>query len=55
LNHVSGTRAGIAGVYNRAQLLPERKAALERWAAHLAGLVSQVAPTNVLPFHGGAA
>lgn len=39
VNHVSGTRSGIAGTYNKAELLPERKAALQRWAAHILGLV----------------
>jgi hypothetical protein len=37
--HISGTRAGVAGTYNRSELLPERKAALERWATHVQGLV----------------
>ena len=37
--HISGTRAGVAGTYNRSELLPERKAALERWATHVRGLV----------------
>jgi integrase len=40
LNHVSGARAGVAGTYNRAVYLPEKKAALERWAAHIDGLVT---------------
>jgi integrase len=40
VNHVSGSRGGIAGVYNRSELMDERKAALERWAAHVNGLVS---------------
>jgi integrase len=40
VNHVSGSRGGIAGVYNKAEMMPERKAALERWAAHIEGLVS---------------
>jgi len=40
LNHVSGAKAGVAGTYNRAAYLPEKKAALERWAAHIDGLVS---------------
>jgi hypothetical protein len=39
VNHVSGHRGGIAGVYNRSEMLPERRAALERWAAHIEGLV----------------
>jgi integrase len=40
LNHISGARAGVAGTYNRAAYAAEKKAALERWAAHVAGLVS---------------
>lgn len=48
VNHISGARAGVAGVYNRSELLAERGAALERWAAHVAGLVSE-RPANVAP------
>jgi len=40
LNHVSGAKAGVAGTYNRAAYAAEKKAALERWAAHVEGLVS---------------
>jgi integrase len=40
VNHVSGSRGGIAGTYNRSELLPERRAALSRWASHVAGLVT---------------
>jgi integrase len=40
VNHVSGTRGGIAGVYNRSELLPERRNALERWAVQVQGIVS---------------
>lgn len=40
LNHVSGAKAGVAGTYNRAAYAAEKKAALERWAAHVKGLVS---------------
>jgi integrase len=47
VNHVSGTRGGIAGVYNRSELLPERRAAIERWSAHVLGLVSGT-PSNVV-------
>ncbi|MGY3690704.1 integrase [Bradyrhizobium sp. USDA 3240] len=47
VNHRSGVaKAGVAGVYNLAEFLPERRAALERWAAHVAGLVSGK-PDNV--------
>ena len=36
LNHISGTFAGIVGVYQRHNFFPEMKDALERWEAHLA-------------------
>jgi integrase len=40
LNHVSGHRAGVAGIYNRAAYAAEKKAALELWAAHVERIVS---------------
>jgi hypothetical protein len=40
LNHISGHRAGVAGVYNWAQYLVPMRAALERWAAHVEGTTS---------------
>jgi integrase len=40
LNHISGARAGVAGIYNRSVQMPERRAAMERWASHVEGLVS---------------
>ena len=43
-NHASGLRGGIAGVY---ELLPERRAALELWVAHVEGLVAGK-PTKVV-------
>jgi integrase len=39
VNHVSGTRGGIAGVYNKAQHLDARRKALKAWGEHLARLV----------------
>lgn len=35
LNHVSGHKAGVAGIYNRATYEPEKRAALVRWADQL--------------------
>ena len=35
LNHVSGTRGGIAGVYQRHDWKSEKRAALEAWAREL--------------------
>jgi integrase len=47
LNHVSGHKAGVAGIYNRATYETEKTAALELWAGHLAVAVAQASGTNV--------
>ena len=39
LNHVSGHKAGVAGVYNRASYRTEKRDALDRWATHVEALV----------------
>jgi integrase len=39
LNHVSGHRAGVAGVYNRARYEAEMREALTRWGEHVAAIV----------------
>jgi integrase len=49
LNHVSGARAGVAGTYNRAAYAAEKRAALERWGAHVAGLASGRRAAKVVP------
>jgi integrase len=43
LNHQSGTISGVAAVYQRHEFLAERQQALERWGAHVARIVSDVA------------
>ena len=40
LNHVSGHKAGVAGIYNRAKYADEMRAALQRWADHLDKIVA---------------
>lgn len=40
LNHVSGHRAGVAGIYNRARYEGEMREALERWSRDVAALVA---------------
>lgn len=35
LNHVSGHKAGVAGIYNRARYESEMRNALQRWADHV--------------------
>lgn len=39
LNHISGHRAGVAGIYNRAIYATEKRAALDLWAGHVVALV----------------
>jgi integrase len=51
LNHVSGHKAGVAGVYNRAVYAEEKAAALVRWGDHVEGLVTGTA-TKVIPLRG---
>jgi integrase len=48
LNHVSGHKAGIAGVYNRATYEKEKRAALAMWADHVIATVEGRA-LNVVP------
>src|SRR5215831_19270101 len=39
VNHISGHKSGVAGKYNHAQYLEQRKEALEKWGRYLTGLV----------------
>ena len=41
LNHQAGTISGVAAVYQRHEFLVERQDALERWGAHVAGLLKR--------------
>ena len=40
LNHTSGHKAGVAGIYNRSTYANEKKIALVRWADYVASIVS---------------
>ena len=40
LNHVSGTFAGVAGIYNRFAYLPEMRKGLETWDNHIKAMLS---------------
>jgi integrase len=42
INHVSGHKGGVAGIYNRASYEAEKRTALNRWAAHLTAIVGAV-------------
>ena len=40
LNHVSGSFAGVVGIYQRHDFAGEKRKALELWGAHVASIVS---------------
>ena len=48
LNHQSGHKGGIAGVYNRARYTAEKAQALALWADHVMALV-EGRKSNVTP------
>jgi integrase len=41
LNHMSGARSGIAGVYQRYDWAAEKREALDKWASHVVGLLER--------------
>jgi hypothetical protein len=51
---VTGHKAGVAGVYNRATYLPEKTAALTRWAEHLLAVAADE-PAKVVPLRPATA
>jgi hypothetical protein len=40
VNHQSGHKAGVAGIYNRSQYQKEKREALARWDSHVAAIVA---------------
>ena len=46
LNHISGSRAGIAGVYQRHDWAAEKRAVLDAWAAHVLAAAEGQSPTG---------
>lgn len=48
VNHVSGHLAGVAGIYNKALYLKERRCALDLWGQHIMTLVNGRA-NNIVP------
>jgi integrase len=49
LNHQSGAKRGVAGVYNRSTYAVEKRQAVDRWAAHLISIVED-RPGKVVAF-----
>jgi integrase len=49
LGHVSGSRAGVVGIYQRHSFDAEKRAALEAWGAHVMDIVHGKKAGKVLP------
>jgi integrase len=47
VNHISGHKAGVAGIYNRATYVAEKRAALNLWANHVSVIVAQANGANI--------
>jgi integrase len=54
LNHVSGSFAGIVGVYQRHSFADEKRRALETWASFVSALVTGEDGGNVVPMRRAA-
>ena len=52
LGHVSGSRSGVVGIYQRYNYEPEKRAALEAWGARVMALVEGREPGKVVAFGG---
>jgi integrase len=51
LNHVSGHKSGVAGIYNRSTYAEEKRAALDLWASHLHITIAASEGANVRKLH----
>jgi integrase len=52
VNHISGSFAGVAGIYQRHQFEPEKRAALGRWANHIERVVTGSGEVKVIKMKG---
>ncbi len=53
LNHVSGARAGVAGIYQQHDWKDEKRAALKAWEQHIETLIHPKDASNVVPLSAG--
>jgi integrase len=49
LNHISGHKSGVAGVYNRASYSQEKRQALDMWATHVGDIVALYEGGQTMP------
>jgi integrase len=48
LNHVSGAKGGVAGIYQQHDWKDEKRCALEAWAKHIEAIIEPVDASNVV-------
>jgi hypothetical protein len=48
LNHISGSFAGIVGIYQRHSFADEKRAAMQAWAGHIEVLVTGETAANIV-------
>jgi integrase len=53
LNHVSGAKGGVAGIYQRHDWKEEKRAALQAWDQHVEALIHLTDHVNVVPLSLG--
>ena len=49
LNHISGAKGGVAGIYQKHDWAEEKRTALEAWARHVDAILKPAEETNVVP------
>jgi len=54
VNHISGHKGGVAGIYNRATYAEEKRQALQRWDDYIGRLVGEAEPATVIAFNSTA-
>src|SRR5207237_1084494 len=50
LNHISGSKGGVAGIYQRHDWRDEKRVALDAWAQHVMSLGDDHSKSNVVEF-----
>lgn len=54
LNHVSGAKSGVAGIYQQHDWKEEKRDALDVWARHIAAILNPADESNVVPIRADA-
>jgi hypothetical protein len=54
LNHVSGSFAGVVGIYQKHSFADEMRASMERWARYVEALASDEMTDNIVALKRGA-